>query len=78
MAEIWITKNGTKMKMSEMTSGHLMNALRYFKIKQKEEPFKKLMREAKRRNLNVDDIVNPKIEEIPIESRWEILDIRDN
>ncbi len=85
MEEMWVTKSGIKMKMSEMTDSHLINALNYCKRNKKEDPFNKLekeaiiiklIREAKRRKLNIDNIVDLKVEDEFISNRWEILDIR--
>ena len=68
--DIWICKDGTKLKMWQMANSHLNNALNYFRGTTKtsgNNRLKLLEMEKKRRD---------KLKEIdePIESRFEILD----
>ncbi len=67
--DIWVTKGGIKMKMSEMTDSHLKNAISYFKPHKNycEDRWKLLIAEQKRR----DDL----IPDDPVESRFDILDL---
>ena len=68
--DIWITRAGKRLKMSEMLDDHLKNAINYFKPYKDQSPkrWKLLKTEQRRRNRN-------KIPEDPIESRFDILDL---
>ena len=48
--DIWVTKNGQKMKMCEMTDAHLKNSIIYFRKYQttSSERWKLLMAEEKK------------------------------
>ena len=66
--DIWVTKDGSKMKMCKMTDSHLKNAIKYFEPHKNtaKKRWKLLTTEQKRR----DDL----IPNDPIESRFDILD----
>jgi len=77
--DIWITNDGVKLKMCEMTDGHLRNAINYFipenKLDIKSSRWKVLKCEARRRGWEVNDKTGIIPPPEPIEDRWEILDL---
>ena len=82
--DIWITRDGVKVKMCQMTDSHLYNAIKYFKpnkaSKGKTTAWKLLTCEAKRRKWKIDDVgIDVKIDmnkpDEPIDNRFDILDL---
>ena len=69
--DIWITKDGRRIKMHNLNNEHLKRAINYFKpnknLKKNKKRWKLLMTEQKRR----DDL----IPDNSIESRFDILDL---
>ncbi len=67
--DIWVCKDGTRMKMCEMSDSHLKNAINLFKNHKEDNPdrWKYLITEHERRQKNEPDD--------PIENRFEILDL---
>jgi hypothetical protein len=57
--DIWITRDGVKIKMCDMPDGHLKNAIKYFKPNPassgKTKAWKLLTCEAKRRKWKITD-----------------------
>jgi len=76
---IWICSDGTKIKMCDMTDGHLRNAINYFipknKIDAQSATWKLLKCEAKRRKWEVSDKTGIVPPPEPIDSRFDILDL---
>jgi hypothetical protein len=77
--DIWLCKDGTKMKMCEMSDRHLKNSINYFiptsEGDKKSRRWKLLKCEARRRKWKVTDkdgVVPPPE---PVESRFDILDL---
>jgi hypothetical protein len=86
--DIWITRDGVKVKMQDMTDSHLKNAIKYFKPNPassgKTTAWKLLTCEAKRRKWKLISIDNDGKTEIhidmnepdePIDNRFDILDL---
>ncbi len=77
--DVWKTKDGQHIKMSDMSDRHLTNALNCFKPKNKFDAkttrWKLLKNEAKRRKWKVTDKEGLVPPDEPIGSRFEILDI---
>jgi len=83
--DIWITRDGNKVKMCDMTDSHLYNAIKYFKpnlaSSGKGKAWKLLTCEARRRKWKIDssgiDVIidtENKPDE-PIDNRFDILDL---
>lgn len=80
--DIWITRDGVKIKMCKMTDSHLYNAIKYFKPNLSNEiKWKLLTCEARRRKwkitnsgINVEIDTENKPDE-PIDNRFDILDL---
>ncbi len=82
--DIWITKDGVRLKMIDMTDSHLKNAIKYFKPNPKSSgksrAWKLLTCEARRRKWKITDSgPNIKIDmnkpDEPIDNRFDILDL---
>lgn len=82
---IWVTRDGVKIKMCEMTDSHLKNAIKYFKPNPanagKNQAWQLLTCEAKRRKWKLTNSgINIKIDtenkpDEPIDNRFDILDL---
>jgi len=83
--DIWITRDGVKVKMCKMTDSHLKNAIKYFKPNPsssgKTTAWNLLTCEAKRRKWKLtDNGIDIVIEDLdkpdePVDSRFDILDL---
>lgn len=82
--DIWITRDGVKVKMCDMTDTHLKNAIKYFKPNPansgKNKAWSLLTCEAKRRKWTITNnvgVVNIDMNEPdePIDNRFDILDL---
>ena len=71
--DIWKCKDGTKVKMCDMTKSHLKNAMNYFRHDKEEFPMQwKLLETENQRRIKAEI---RKEEQGPIESRFDILDL---
>jgi len=82
--DIWVTRDGNRVKMCDMTDSHLKNAIKYFKPNPsssgKSKAWKLLTCEARRRKWKITDKgPNIKIDmnepDEPINNRFDILDL---
>lgn len=83
--DIWVTRDGTKIKMCKMTDSHLKNAIKYFKPNPsssgKTKAWQLLTCEATRRKWKINDNgVNVEIDtgnepDEEIDNRFDILDL---
>lgn len=83
--DIWVTRDGVKVKMCKMTDSHLKNAIKYFRPNPanngESRRWKLLTCEAKRRNWKIiANGINIEIEDLnepdePIDNRFDILDL---
>ena len=83
--DIWITRDGVRVKMCKMTDSHLKNAIKYFKPNPsssgKTTAWNLLTCEAKRRKWKLtDNGIDIVIEDLdkpdePVDSRFDILDL---
>jgi ABC-type sulfate transport system substrate-binding protein len=88
--DIWVTRDGNRVKMQDMTDTHLKNAIKYFKPNPKSSgkttAWKLLTTEAKRRKWKItnngtkngiDNGINIDMNEPdePIDNRFDILDL---
>jgi len=83
--DIWIKRDGTKIKMWRMTDSHLKNAIKYFKPNPassgRGKRWRLLTEEAKRRNWEIIDngidieIIDQDRPDEQVNSRFDILDL---
>lgn len=83
--DVWITRDGVRIKMCDMTDSHLYNAIKYFKPNPKSigkgKRWKLLTCEAKRRKWKIiDNGIDVSIDmenkpDEPINNRFDILDL---
>lgn len=72
--DIWQTKDGKRIKMCDMTTSHLKNAMNYFRHDKKEFPMQwKLLETENQRRIKAK--IKKEEEQDPIESRFDILDL---